>query len=475
VSTLRGRLLSGTTLAVAVVLLLAGVALYGLVERALVREIDRSLAAKARVIASTVSQSGRKLDLEFVELDTKELFDPERGEFLEVWFGDFLVYPVAPEAELTPPEPTSAELSSDWIDLATGVRGRAVTLHFQPELEEPDDDEDELDEELAAEVEADELVLVLAGDAGAADRLLATLRALLGGVGVATLVTAGAVLLLVVRRSLRPLAALSERVAGIGEESLATRLDATGVPGELLPVVQRVNGLLERLEAAFERERAFSNDVAHELRTPLAGLRATLEVTAKRQRSEEEYTAALRDAAAIAGQLQAMVERLLQLARLDAGRVAVDSESYVLSDAAVEAWEPFTAQAVERGLRVDLDLQAGAQVSADRELVEVILRNLYENAVTYADAGGEIRISTRSLNGDAVTLEVANSGSRLSQSQAADATQRFWRGDSARTEAGLHCGLGLSLVEKATGALAGELELRSRADGEFAVEVTLPH
>ena len=314
----------------------------------------------------------------------------------------------------------------------------------------------------------------MSGDASQVDAVLGTLRVLLLLVGLGTLASAAVVLFGVVRRSLRPVAALSDRVGTIGEASLSTRLDPGGVPGELLPVVQRVNGLLERLEAAFERERAFSNDVAHELRTPLSGLRTLLEVTAKRPRSSAEYAAALADGAHIVEQLQAMVERLLQLARLEAGRRAVDSEPYVLGDVAVEAWEPFAEAAQARGLHVDLAVQSGLEVRSDRELVELILRNLFENAVTYADDGGAIRIATRRANGRGIALEVANTGSRISQGEAAAATRRFWRGDDARSSNGMHCGLGLSLVEKAADALAGSVSLRSQTDGEFGVEVTFP-
>ena len=75
---------------------------------------------------------------------------------------------------------------------------------------------------------------------------------------------------------------------------------------------------------------------------------------------------------------------------------------------------------------------------------------------------------------EGVSLKVSNSGSRLSQDEAVAATQRFWRGDTARSEAGLHCGLGLSLVEKATRALGGAVEIHSSAGGVFSVEATLP-
>ena len=130
-----------------------------------------------------------------------------------------------------------------------------------------------------------------------------------------------------------------------------------------------------------------------------------------------------------------------------------------------------------RDLRVDLELQNGFDVSTDRELLGLILRNLYENAVAYCDRGGRVRIATGPVGRtglDLVSVEVSNSGSRLSADELPEATRRFWRGDAARTAAGLHCGLGLSLVEKAAEALGGRLELRSAEGADFVARVTFP-
>lgn len=318
-----------------------------------------------------------------------------------------------------------------------------------------------------------ELFLALARDASGVKEAVATLQGLLLVVGLATVGIVWAVLAVVVGRSLRPLEALSAEVAGIGQETLATRLEPGRVPAELVPVVERVNELLARLEVAFARERSFSDDVAHELRTPLAGLRATLEVAEARPRSPADYAAALRTGADLAAQLQGLVDRLLQLARLEGRTRAFEARPCDLADASLEAWEPLAGEAQARELTVAWQLEPGLEAEADPDLLGLILRNLFENAVHYADGGGRVRVHTADASG-AVAVTVANTGSRLSDSQARQATARFWRGDDARREAGLHCGLGLSLVERAAVALGGRLELRSTAGGEFSATVVLP-
>jgi two-component system, OmpR family, heavy metal sensor histidine kinase CusS len=448
------------------VLILAGWSLYALVERSLLAEVDRALIAKARLLSSMVEQLGDELNLEFVETEMSEFLADEHSAFLQVSLarGDVLYRsPTLGEHTLDLGAVSDAPTVA-WTELPTHYRGRKVTLYFEPELGQPAD----------PAVKRAKLALVVARDAREVDRALATLRERLLIVGLATLAIAAGVLVWVVRRSVRPLAGVASRIAEIGEDDLSTRLEVSGVPTELVPVVRRANDLLARLEAAFARERAFADDVAHELRTPLAGLLTTLEVTATRPRNEADYARALADSARIVRQLQTMVERLLHLARLAAGPPEPETSGYDPAELAVEAWEPFAPQALARGLRVDLHFEDGLRVTVNRELLALILRNLNDNAVTYAEPGGRVGITLRRSAERQVCFEVSNSGSRLDSEQASAATRRFWRGDPARTETGLHCGLGLALVDKATRALGGSLELSSRVDGNFVAQIVLP-
>jgi two-component system heavy metal sensor histidine kinase CusS len=172
--------------------------------------------------------------------------------------------------------------------------------------------------------------------------------------------------------------------------------------------------------------------------------------------------------------MQAMVEQLLHLARLDTGPSMFETSGYDPAELALEAWEPFARQALSRELRVDLSFEDGLRVTLNRELLALVLRNLNDNAVTYAEPKGRVHITLRRTTQHEMCFEVSNSGSRLDQEQASAAIRRFWRGDPARAETGLHCGLGLALVEKATRVLGGSLRLSSQVDGDFVAQVLLP-
>ena len=120
---------------------------------------------------------------------------------------------------------------------------------------------------------------------------------------------------LIVRRSLNPLRTLASCTREIGPDNLHLRLPTNGLPTELTPICSCVNDLLDRLDQAFKRERRFTSDVAHELRTPIAELRALAEVASRYPNDPEFARNALRDAVGVAKQMQSLVTTLLALVR----------------------------------------------------------------------------------------------------------------------------------------------------------------
>src|SRR5262249_32577664 len=126
-------------------------------------------------------------------------------------------------------------------------------------------------------------------------------------------------LVVVVARGLHPLSQLARDVERRQANDLSAPIDGTNLPQELLPLVNELNQMFGRLGAAFDRERDFNSEVAHELRTPLAGLRSTIDVTLGRARQPVEYAEALADCRLIVVQLQSLVEQLLSLVRLESG------------------------------------------------------------------------------------------------------------------------------------------------------------
>jgi len=468
---LRTRLVASTAVGAAVVLVAAGAALFLLVRDGLVDQFDRALLDKARLLASAVEYDRGKIDIEFDELDLAEFGAHGQPAYLEVWLDDGSVRfrsPSLGEADLDRPSAAVEDGPAfEALALPDGRAGRRLVLPFLPRVEAKRGDA------APGLPGVPTLTMVLARGTAPVDVTLARLKAVLFAVGAAAVAVACGVLWVAVRRGLRPVGRLARAIAGVEAADLSMRIDVPGAPAELAPVIDRLNLLLGRLEAAFERERAFSADVAHELRTPLAGLRSTLEVSLTRPRPADEYRETLAQCLRITEQVATMVEHLLVLTRLDAGQVEVRPERVSLGRTVRDAWQPLAPRAEARRLRVDLDLDGDTDLQTDATLLGLIVRNILENAVAHADEGGSVRV--RASGGDGlVDLGVANSGSRLSEDEAARVFERFWRGDAARTGTGTHCGLGLTLVGEAVEALAGRVSVSSEKGGEFEIHVRLP-
>jgi len=472
-------LVLGTTLATEAIVVAAGVLLYVLVRASLMAEFDRSMLDKARFLASTVEQERDRLDLEFDDLDMREFEGSNPAGCLLVATADGATLYRSPTAGglhlVRTPGPVG---SPRWrrVRLPDGRNARAVSLAFLPRVEHqrPDDDTEEAIPADGGQIAAREPVtLVLARSTEVIDQTLARLVGYLFLVGLVAIVASTATLWWLVRHSLRPLERLAADIGRLSEEDLAKQIDHRASFREIQPVVDRLNDLLRRLDAAFRRERAFSADVAHELRTPLAGLRLKLDVATSRSRQPHEYQQAIDDCRHITAQMQTMVENLLCLARLEAGQIHVRRESVCLDELIRELWLPLDATAKHRRLNVEWSLEPGLSLISDRSQLSVAVRNLLENAVVYADENGSIRVCTASTD-VSVEMSVSNSGSRLTQAQAEQAFEYFWRGDPGRSDAGVHCGLGLSLAWKTVALLGGTLSVRSHPGAEFEVTLAVP-
>ena len=286
-----------------------------------------------------------------------------------------------------------------------------------------------------------EVQLVVAAEREALDEKLLRLELLTAGCG---LVLLGATLWAmprILRRGLLPLDRLGEDVARIDAGSLAIRFPVADAPAELHVIINRLNGLLARLGESFERERRFSADVAHELRTPLAELRALAECALKWPETRDPATDA--ETLAIARQMETMVAHMLALARGDQGQLGAKVEAVPLADAVTSAWRGVAPRALARNLTVAMQLSP-VSAAADPSLLRAILNVVLENAIDYTPPGSEISV-TIPPHGVTPAILIANPAPDLAPEDITKLFDRFWRKESARS-GGMHLGLGLSLA-----------------------------
>lgn len=463
---LRRQLLTATVYGMAIVLLLCGVALYALLSRTLRADFDAALAAKARSLAALFELDEDGLESELGAAALPEFTThAEVPEYYQVWLPSWIVFARSPslgDANLPKMGGTLHRPGFHTLPLPGGQPGRFVGVAFTPRTEEgilpPEPDW--------------AITLVVARSTRNLEETLATLRAIMIGVGLLAVLLSAGVLVWAVRRGLRPVAHLSRQIAGMQPHDLSRRIAAAGMVRELQPVVDRLNDLLARLDAAFARERRFTGDVAHELRTPLAGMRAKLELALARDRPAETYRGTLNGCLDINLQMQRMVENLLHLARADAGQIQVRRESVDVAALARECWAPCTPRAAQRGLRIEWRVAEPPEAEVDPDALRLILQNVLDNAVTYADPAAPILVEMQRAN-ECVHLRVSNR-SDLPPEEVARVFDRFWRADPARQrQEQTRCGLGLSLCQALTKLLQGQITAEVH-EAVFTLALRLP-
>lgn len=428
-----------------VLAVLFGLALFGLylvMYHKLTRSFDAALEARALGVSALVEQENGRVEVDFSDKILRGFAAGRARHYFELRDTRAAMIARSPslqESFLPRPPVGAREKALYWnLTLPNGRPGRAVVFLFRPKS---------ADSRPGAVTMLAELVVAV--DRKNFDETLGGLLAAVAGCGGLLLAAVFFVVPRVLRRGLVPLAQFGELAARIDAGSLAARFSAEDLPAELRPIAGRLNDLLARLETSFERERRFSADLAHELRTPLAELRSLAECALKWPEARDPE--ADRDTLAIAVQMETLVTRLLTLARGERGQLLAQCEAVALAPFVAAVWRPFAARAQARGLRVELAV-AVAEAPADPVLLRSLLANLFDNAVDYTPPAGEIIITGNAAG----KLQVANTAPDLTPEDVAKLFDRFWRKEAART-GGEHAGLGLNLARTFATAMGWQL------------------
>lgn len=281
-------------------------------------------------------------------------------------------------------------------------------------------------------------------------------------------------------RALAPVVEVTALAREIEATQLSRRLPAPPARDEIGRLVETFNGMIARLEESFEAMKRFTADASHELRSPLANVKSTVEVALARPRDEAEYRAALGSVGEEAERLRRIVEDLLLLARADAGRLPFEMEPVRLDVLAAEVAESFASRAVEAGVRLEVDAGAEALVAGDERWLRQLGQNLVENAVRFSPprpAAGEgplVRV-TVAVDGPSAVLVVDDEGPGIPEPERGRVFERFYRVGEARSRvAPGGAGLGLAICAWIVAEHGGTIRAESAPGGGARIVVRLP-
>ena len=303
--------------------------------------------------------------------------------------------------------------------------------------------------------------------------LLASYRRYLLGVLAAALVLCSVIGHQIARRGLQPVRDITNTARGIRAANLSERLNAEGLPSELLALAETFNQMLERLEQSFTRISRFSSDIAHELRTPLNNLLGEIDVALSKSRAAEDYRDTLVSSAEECGRLARLIDNLLFLARAEAPKAVITREALDLGAELATMCSFYEAAASEAGVRLAVAAQGQAIAEVNRLLLQRAVNNLVANALAYTPPGGSV-ILTATGSETAGIVEVVDTGCGIAAAHLPHVFDRFYRVDLARAGEGAHVGLGLSLVKSIVELHGGTVDIRSELGRGTKVTLCFP-
>ncbi|MCG3178019.1 MAG: Sensor kinase CusS [Phycisphaerae bacterium] len=284
---------------------------------------------------------------------------------------------------------------------------------------------------------------------------------------------------LLVKWALRPIRRAARELESIDLANLDARpVGSQDAPREIGPFVRTLNEMLSRLAGAFRRQRNFIANASHELRTPMAVIKSTVQGALRRARSSEDYRATLDEVLEDLSRIEHLVDQLLLLARLDEGAVETTPVgSFSLWTLLSEVLVRYQGEAADAGVRLNWPQLPEVKMIGHADLADRLFDNLVSNAIRYNREGGEVTVRQWQADGQA-RVEVFNTGPRIPQADLTRVFDRFFRVEGSRSRDARHAattgtGLGLSIAREIVQRHGGRIEALN-VEGGVVFAVSLP-
>lgn len=259
-------------------------------------------------------------------------------------------------------------------------------------------------------------------------------------------------------KAIDPVNQLIRTASKISDSNISTRLTLPQHKDELYELTKTINELLARIEVSLIQQKQFTSDASHEIRTPLAAIRGTLEVLIRRQRESRIYEEKISGIIKEVDRLDALLEQLLQLARIESNKAVSRNESVRLAEVVKISADKWSQLASSKKINFCLNVPETVVITGDRIYMELILDNLLNNAIKYGVANGKVSVD---WNDEQKKLSVQDDGIGISAEHLPHIFNRFYRADESRSSIIQGNGLGLSIAKRLTNLQGIELSAAS--------------
>jgi heavy metal sensor kinase len=273
------------------------------------------------------------------------------------------------------------------------------------------------------------------------------------------------------RRAVSGVEAVTRTAQKISAGTLEERVPITGKGDEIDQLAITFNQMVERIQKLLKEIKEMSDNIAHDLRSPIARIRGVAEVTLTSSKALSEYESMAASIIEECDRLLDMINTMLMISKTESGVRSFVGKEVDLTTVARQAYEIFEPTAEDKGVSLHRDIADGIHVIGDTPMVQRMLSNLLDNAIKYTPSGGTIRI-TVSEGRDQAVIEVRDSGIGISEQDLSRIFERFFRCDQSRSQAGI--GLGLSLARAIARAHGGDIAVESTLGQGSRFTVRLP-
>ena len=275
-------------------------------------------------------------------------------------------------------------------------------------------------------------------------------------------------------RALAPVDQITQTARTISAQNLSSRLVVPNTGDELQRLSETLNGMLERLEAAFKKITQFTADASHELRTPVAVMRTRAELSLRKARSADEYREVIAEVLTELEKTSGLIEQLMFLARADSGAETLHFAATNVAEVLREACHQGSALAEAKQIAFQEHIPGESMwIQADASSLRRLFLILIDNAVKYTPASGQIEVSLHRNDGYAVA-EVRDTGIGIAEADLPNVFERFYRADKARTRESGGVGLGLSIGRWIAEVHSGTIEVHSSPGRGSTFQIRLP-
>lgn len=460
IRSIKGRLLLWIFLCMAPLFIFLGCILHQKFEQAVFESVDRTIHSKLQLVKGLMHENDDEIEFEVDEMVLGEYVVPRSGHYYQILVDNKVsvasVSLVDEQLSLTGGSLESFdEKRKEWIYATIGPAGEPLRVMRH--------DFNFLSRSVSiivAESMTESFALI--------DEVSNSIFIIIPFM----VILVGVVSYMIASFSLMPIKDFSSTIEKVTHRTLGERIETGQHAIELQGLADSFNSLLKRLQIAFESEKNFIADAAHELKTPLSVIGAQCDICTQKKRSSREYTDSFAEIKSVSKDMLRQINSMLTLARLDSGMLLTSSfKNISLTSCIVDAIRLLEPLAKEKSVKINMELGDEIIVFGDKNTLTEALVNIIENALRYNVHNGSIDIIVGST-ADEANIAISDTGMGIRDDEQERIFDRFYRSEATRSTKGT--GLGLSIAKAVMQAHNGEIKVNSLMSQGICVTLTLP-